>query len=195
MERLLRSCGVGLILGFALASGSAKAQSYNFGNIMPADIPGELVVVTTDFSVDTIFNGGVPFEGHYSFDLVDPGTPGVTVSVLFEVENASDAQAVVPLTVKFYRHEGSGDTLLALGIDGTVTFTHLLATSPTAEGQYLLTIAGTAPAELTAGYFGKLTVMAVPEPSTTALLLAGLGLLGSAFRSVRRPQGLALRHR
>lgn len=195
MEQLLRSCSVGLLLGLAVATGGANAASHPFGNIMPADIPGDLVVLTLDSGLDTIFEGGVTFADEYSFDLVDPGTPGLTVSVLFEVDNAFDAQSAVPLTVKLYRRESGGDTLLASETGQTVTFTRLLAPSLTAEQQYLLTISGTAPPELTAGYFGTLTVVAVPEPSSVALLLAGLALVSTAFRSTRRPRRLAFQTR
>ncbi len=195
MEQLLRSCSVGVLLGLVVATGGANAASHPFGNIMPADIPGDLVVLTLDSGLDTIFEGGVTFADEYSFDLVDAGTPGLTVSVLFEVDNAFDAQSAIPLTVKLYRRDSGGDTLLASETGQTVTFTRLLAPSLTAEQQYLLTITGTAPPELTAGYFGTLTVVAVPEPSSVALLLAGLALVATAFRSTRRPRRLALQSR
>jgi hypothetical protein len=178
-----------------LAASPAKAESYGFGNIMPAEIPGDLVVLTQDLVADLVFGGGVSFQDGYSFDLVDAGTPGLAVTVLFEVDNAFNAQAVVPLTVNLYRHEGGGDTLLASETGETVSFSRLLATSPTAVAQYLLVISGTAPAETTAGYSGTLRVTAVPEPSTVALLLAGLAVLPPAFRSARRPQGLSVRSR
>jgi hypothetical protein len=154
------------------------------------------VVLSLDSGLDTVFDGGVAFEDQYYFDLVDAGTPGLTVSVLFEVENAVDAQAVVPLSVQLYKRESGGDTLLASATSSqTITFTRLLATSLTAEDQYLLTIAGTAPAELTAGYSGTMNVTAVPEPSTVVLLLAGLSLLTTAFRATHRSQRLPVRSR
>lgn len=195
MEWLLRSCCVGLLLGLAVATGGANAASHDFGNIMPAEIPGDLVVLTFDSGLDTIFEGGVAFSDEYSFDLVDPGTPGLTVSVLFDIDNAFDAQTDIPLTVKLFRRETGGDTLLASETGQTVIFTRLLATSLTAEQQYLLTITGTAPPELTAGYFGTLTVVAVPEPSTVAMLLAGLALVSTAFRSKRSPLRVAVQSR
>jgi hypothetical protein len=196
MERLLRFCGVGLMVGLALAAGPAKAASYSFGNIMPADIPGDLLVLTQDLGGDNVFAGGVTFADGFYFDLVDAGTPGVSVTVQFHFENAFDAQAVVPLEINLYKRDGASYALLVSeGPGETVSFARLLATSPTAVEQYLVTIAGKAPAEATAGYSGMLTVTAVPEPSTVALLLAGLGLLGPTFRSARRPQGLSVRHR
>ena len=196
MERLLRSCGAVLILGLTLAAGPAKAGSYTFENIMPAEVPGDLLVTTHDLAGDTIFDGGVAFADEYYFDLVDPGTPGLTVSVLFEFENVNDAQSSVPLTIKlFIRDGGIYSLLVAEDAAETVAFTRVLATTPTAVQQYLLTITGTAPPELTAGYSGKLTVTAVPEPSTVLLLLAGLALVTTALRSTRRSQRLAVRSR
>ncbi|MBX9962841.1 MAG: hypothetical protein K2Y35_07300 [Burkholderiales bacterium] len=132
----------------------------------------------------------------YDFDLVDPGTPGLTVSVLFEFENVNDAQSPVPLTIKlFVRDSGIYSLLVADDAAETVAFTRVLATSPTAAQQYLLTIAGTTPSELTAGYSGKLTVTAVPEPSTVFQLLVGAALVTTAIRSTSRSQRLAVRSR
>lgn len=195
MERLLRSCCVGLFLGLAVATGGTNAASHDFGNIMPAEIPGDLVVLTQDSGLNTIFEGGVAFADEYSFDLVDSGTPGLTVSVLFEIDNAFTAQSAVPLTVALYRRGTGGDTLLASETGQTVVFTRLLATSLTEQQQYLLTITGTAPTEFTAGYSGTLTVVAVPEPSSVALLLAGLALVSTAFRSKRSPRRVAVQSR
>lgn len=188
MKRLLRSCSACLLLGLAFATSGANAASHPFGNIMPADIPGDLVVLTQDSGLDTIFEGGVAFADEYSFDLVDSGTPGLTVSVLFEIDNAFTALSAVPLTVALYRRGTGGDTLLASETGQAVVFTRLLATSLTEQQQYLLTIAGTAPSEFTAGYSGKLTVVAIPEPSSVALLLAGLALVTTTFPSTRWPR-------
>lgn len=108
----------------------------------------------------------------------------------------NDAQSSVPLTIKLLVRDGGIYSLLvAEDAAETVAFTRVLATGPTAAQQYLLTIAGTAPPELTARCSGKLTVTAVPEPSTVFQLLAGAALVTTAIRSTSRSQRLAVRSR
>jgi hypothetical protein len=60
-----------------------------------------------------------------------------------------------------------------------------LLSGPRAAGPYYLQIAGNTEGN-TGGYTGSIFITAVPEPETSALLLAGLGLLGALAR--RRKQ-------
>jgi hypothetical protein len=89
--------------------------------------------------------------------------------------------------VSLYKEAGATDTLLAsYSFDGTTGSTsHTVA--DLGAGQYYYQITGTASGNYGGFYSLTSTVSPVPEPETYALLLAGLGVVGSLYR--RRKQG------
>lgn len=184
MGQLLRYCGIGLMVGFALAVVPAKAAApYDFENVMPAPGESELLLTTADM----LYGPGESFVDTYFFDLVHPATPGPTINVAFEVHNLVDAESDVPFTVELFMHDGTSYVpLVSDGPAETVSFSHILATSTAASHVYRILVSGAAPLDATAGYVGILTVTAIPEPATVALLLAGLATLSMALAAQRR---------
>lgn len=184
MGKLLRCCGIGLVIGFALAAAPIKAATpYDFENVMPPPGESELLLTTAEM----LYGAGESFVDTYFFDLVHPATPGPTINVAFDVHNLVDADSSIPFTVELFMHDGASYTLLVSdGPAETVSFSRLLATSTGASQLYRILVSGTAPLDASAGYIGILTVTAVPEPATVALLLAGLATLSLAVAARRR---------
>jgi len=183
MGQLLRYCGIGLVVGFALAVAPAKAAvPYDFDNVMPAPGESELLLTTAD----VLYGPGENFVDTFFFDLVHPATPGPTINVAFDVHNLVGAESVIPLTVELFMHDGTSYALVVSdGPAETVSFSRILATSTGESRLYRILVSGAAPLDATAGYVGILTVTAIPEPATVALLLAGLATLSMALAARR----------
>lgn len=140
--------------------------------------------------------GGVASNnGFYYTDYLFSVTPGTAESVASTLTNSS---GVVNLTERLYEVSGTGNTFLGdTGASGSAlevwstnyalpgtTVSYIAPTDLTAPGLYVLEIRGTS-----AGTFGgTLSITAVPEASTSALLLAGLAIAGFAVMRRRRDQ-------
>ncbi len=114
-----------------------------------------------------------------------PGTSDISSTTV-----ANNLMSVLNITggsVSLYHEMGATDTLLgSYSFDGTTgstwhTMTNLMA------GDYYYQITGTATGSSGGFYSISSTVTPVPEPETYAMLLAGLGVVGSLYR--RRKAG------
>jgi hypothetical protein len=130
-------------------------------------------------------SGAVPvgeFSDYFTFTL--PANHGSGYSVInFEV---SELFNTLLATVSLYSNAdgtlfNTDDTLLS---SAPVSSGNQLALTfgPSAASSYYLNVTGTANGTQGGLYNGAISVTAVPEPETSALLLAGLGLLGALAR-------------
>ena len=146
-----------LVLASALAAGFAPAFA-------------------ADQVVD-LSSGGASFIG--TSPLLDGGDDVISFVNLaagtYDFLFTFSSQNVTGLTATL---NGQVATIVPLGT--TMAFAGLSGSS---SSPFMLTLTGTAGA--TALYSGELTVKAVPEPETYALLLAGLGVLGFVARRRR----------
>jgi hypothetical protein len=132
--------------------------------------------------------GGAASTGGYFYtDYLIDVTPGSAEAVTTTLTNSS---GVANLNERIYQVSGSGNTFLgdASAAPGVIqawstnypnpgsTLSYIAPVDLTAAGLYVLEIRGTS-----AGNFGgTLSITAVPEASASAMLMAGLALLGFA---------------
>jgi hypothetical protein len=138
----------------AVAGAVAIAATGSYANVVFSEAFGTSFMGSGAFSVDHDFDGEMLAAGDLSWELGAVGTGAITFTkVLFNGVEVSP----LPGFPKIY--SGSG------------TF---------AGGSLLVTVQGTRASS--ASYGGSLTVTAVPEPETYALMLAGLGAIGFMAR-------------
>jgi len=116
-------------------------------------------------------------------DMIMFSIPGMSnVSSTTVANNLMNLVNISNGMVSLFREAGATDTLIgSYSFDGTTGSTWHTFSSLTA-GDYYYRITGNATG--TAGGFYSITstVQAVPEPETYAMLLAGLGIMGSLYR-------------
>jgi hypothetical protein len=181
---------------------SAKLLASTAIALMPLTAHAQ-VMLTSDVT-------SVPAGGTITFDLVIPAPLVPNPSVPYSVDSFGD---------KFFSHfDGGGATfnsgdgqiqITGMGAFGLsdVAFTYLTPGDYTASVSGLVsynTLAcytgsgcsdllngGTAPGSMNFTAYEDITVTAVPEPSTWAMMLLGFAGLGFAFRQSRRKVSLA----
>ena len=180
MTKFWRLANLVLAFGVLLCSVPAKAADRtDLGNIAPDTVPGVRDLLPFDVPV----SAGIEFLHEFGFDIDSPGTPQIAVT--FSVEPLAGVPFEIPVAIILTKWNGTAYGWIAFdGPDQSVSFS-----TPVDNGldpgsfngrRYLLSIQGTTPAEFTSGYSARLSVTAVPEPASIALLLAGLGALGVA---------------
>ncbi len=174
---------LGVAAAAALALGSAANatitidSSTNLNSPNPATDPTAVQTVgdltTISFGQNAEPNGS--FNGSFDFTNSDPGiysillgssTPGVTFSA---------AQLI-----------GINGTAGSYSLTGGGTNVMQLAQTLIVGGQYEFSFTGSNPL-LSAVANGNVTIQAVPEPATWAMMLIGFGGIGLAMRRRRRP--------
>jgi hypothetical protein len=149
----------------ALAVGAQAQTTIDWDDHAPLEIAA--VLANAGSFTDTItFSIGIP--SHVSSTTV--------ANNLLSVLNVEDGM------VSLFQEAGATDTLIgSYDFDGTTGSTWHTFTS-LAAGDYYYQVTGNATGS--SGGFYSLTsaVQAVPEPETYALLLAGLGIMGSLYR-------------
>lgn len=167
MKTLLKTS---LIAPFILASGMAHAAT-DFGLLGDGD----------SFSSGAVSSAaGASFSDDYTFQLGS----FLNVDGLLENWLSQDTTTIRTdnMTVDFYKDMGGSWTLLGhwdVAAGGSVDYNANLN-----AGSYLITVAGDATGTDGGTYVVNGTVSAVPEPSTYALMLGGLGLVG--FMAARK---------
>ncbi len=154
---------MGLAASLILASSLANAASFNLGDITATDASGN---VTVDDSFGLLAGA---FTDTFKFTLSEGN-----FFEAFAVSGNAAISEFTKLAVMGYSGNAS-----AIGSFSTI------ALGPTwlAAGSYDLLVSGVATGNASAGY-ALSTVTAVPEPSSIALMLGGLGLVG--FMAARR---------
>lgn len=142
-------------VAIAASSFGAFATTYSFNQGVAA------------FHNDTITNPSTSF----SQDLDFTGLAAGTYNILGDISGSNLSFTSVTLN-------GTAWNLYA-NVKGKFIFGDIDYTGST---PFLLHVSGTKTLNAAANYTGSLTVTAVPEPETFAMLLAGLGLMGAIAR-------------
>lgn len=168
-----RMMAVGLVMWLGLSAGVANAGVPTMSAWDGSALAGYNA---------TIGNSGVtsPFTDVYSF------------SIPFDVPGNGSANAIKltaanVMFTAFTLAEASFGTIVGIisGSEANLTFA-----GGATPGAYTLTVAGYKVSPLQSGsYAGNVSINAVPEPETYAMLLAGLGLVG--FTARRRKNSAA----
>ncbi|MFD2366058.1 FxDxF family PEP-CTERM protein [Pseudoduganella sp. GCM10020061] len=122
-------------------------------------------------------NSGNTFSDKYTFSTVGLNFVDTLVGSIAH-------SALVGLTITGYDLYDSSNALVASGVmqsTGTVDL-WTIATGGLPTGSYYVQVTGSIVSNTSASYAGNLNVLAVPEPQTYAMLLAGLGLVAGAAR-------------
>ena len=164
MKKLALTKKVGFAASLLLASSLASANVYNLGDLTNSTI-----------DVDTQAGLAGAFIDVFSFSLTEQS--------FFDALATSSIASISEFT-SISLGSNNGTTYDIAGIFSVAELTASSVGSPVLldAGSYLLEISGVASATST-GYTLN-TVSAVPEPSTIALMLGGLGLVG--FMAARR---------
>lgn len=174
-----------LALGLVAAASSANAATYAVGPVSsgtPAPFSGTVIPAG---SFSDIFTFTLPANGGsgYSvlnFPLTIPsvGTFNTLLTTMSLVSN----------------HDGilfNADDFLVSTVSGGPNALSL-AWGPSAGGDMYLNITGVANGSLGGLYNGAISVTAVPEPETWAMLVAGIGLVGLQLRRRSRAGKIAI---
>jgi hypothetical protein len=172
-----------ILLGAAIVVATATAQAGTLGVSLNQTAGGFWSAdYDSDFIVGSVL-GGAPFvvgTDTITFqDFLMPLVPGMyDVELTFhELANATSTND--PINVMSVNLNG-----LPLAFQTKRTFTIDGTTKP----PFILTVTGSSNVA-NVGYHGTISVTAVPEPETYALLLAGLGLMGAVARRRKAKQG------
>lgn len=175
---LKRAIGVAVLAGVS-AGASAAPTNDQLGNVVinvPTSFSGSAVPAgdfTDVFSFALPANGGSGYSVlNFPLDIPGVGTFNTVLSTMSLISNPDGI-----------RNNGDETLLASAVLGGNNTAESLnLAWGPTAGGNMDLNITGMTNGTLGGLYNGSISVSAVPEPETYAMLLAGLGLMGAVVR-------------
>jgi hypothetical protein len=159
---------VALLWGSAF---SAHAATYNLGTVSIGAPLSFNAAVTSSGPFSDIFTFTLPAGLSAGFSLLNFPVSGLFNTVLTSASLFSNADNVL----------FSSDDTLVRGALTTPTGISV-ANGPTAAGTYYLNVSGIATGSQGGLYNGAISVAAVPEPETYAMLLAGLGVMGFIAR-------------
>lgn len=173
MKKLISS----LLLASALVAIGSTASA--------ADLERTRELVWTDST--STFNArygdgttGLSFLENFTFNV---GTAGSAVSSAV-VSIALDGLS--RLGIDSFTLSGNGHTYVGTSLLNGDTQTFSLRTNGLSSGLYTLAVAGTILGSGGGSFAGNISVAPVPEASTTAMMLGGLGLVGFAAYRRRR---------
>ncbi|MCF6346333.1 MAG: FxDxF family PEP-CTERM protein [Thiomicrorhabdus sp.] len=156
---------MGLAASLILASSLANAGAYNLGDITATDASGN---VTVDESFGLLAGA---FTDTFNFTLSEDN--------FFEAFAVSGNAAISAFTsMNVLGYFGTPSTT------GSFSIIDLTQGVQLAAGSYNLVVSGVATGNASAGYALTTITSPVPEPSSIALMLGGLGLVG--FMAARR---------
>ena len=173
----LKSIVRSLVAVAALASIQAHASTTDLGTLSTG--------VPKSFNATSMPAG--PFSDVFSFGISSPGSFGISVinfpvTGLFNSVFTSASLISNPDGVLF----NSDDSLLSVGTLAANTISFL--SGPVGAGSYYLNVNGIGNGSLGGLYNGSISVAAVPEPETYAMLLAGMGVMGFIARRRNKAQ-------
>lgn len=174
MKKLIGS----LLLASALVAIGSTASA--------ADLERTRTLVWTDST--STFNArygdgttGLTFLENFTFDVSSAGSAVSSAVVSIALDGLSR------LGIDSFTLSGNGQTYVGTSLLNGDTQTFSLRTSGLASGLYTLSVAGTILGSGGGSFAGNISVAPVPEASTTAMMLGGLGLIG--FAAYRRRKG------
>lgn len=159
------------------AAVSANAATYHLGMATPAEDLVFKGIILSPGPFSDLYTFTLPANGGSSYSVIDvaiPAAPG-----LFKTLFSSIAVFSNPDGILFNGDDVGLDAAAVIGSDPA-----LLSLGPTAAGSYYLTFSGITTGAVGGLYEGTISVTAVPEPESYAMLLAGLGVMGAI--AVRR---------
>lgn len=166
-------------LALAMLSGFAVSSFAATQNLGAASVGAPLsfnAIVTPAGVFNDIFTFSLPANGGSGYSVINFPVPGLFNTLLSTASLVSNPNGILfdfddaPLT-------------------SSVSFNNSLNLSwgPSAAGTYYLSVGGIANGTSGGLYNGSISVTAVPEPESYAMLLAGLGVMGAiAVRRNRR---------
>lgn len=122
--------------------------------------------------VDTVAVG--TFSTNYTFSLADLSSANFSLTNAAHSNNGLSVFNISNLTYQLY--DASNNWLAGAVAGGEFSFANLAA------GNYSLTVSGVANGLAGGVYTGAITVAAVPEPSSVAMLMIGFAALGAVAR-------------
>lgn len=159
-----------------VGTASANATVTDLGNVNPA--------IPTTFTGSVLSPG--PFNDIFSFIL--PPNSGSGYSILnfpLSIPGAGNFNTIISSISLYSNADGilfnGDDTNIASFLvpgGNTIGFTG----EPSLGGSMYISISGIANGSLGGLYSGAISVSAIPEPETYAMLLAGLGIIGAIVR-------------
>src|SRR5215208_6008968 len=189
MRTQVRAFLVAMSLGLAIVA-PAKAAIFDLTPLdqYPTTLPG----VQFSFISSSFNTASTAFTDLWTFDISGAGAQGGgnVAALSTQITGSSISQSPLPLRLRLLAWDGdSYDTVLSdsglAPILGPSVQAPLSAHSggDVGHGYYALEVSGTTPAAaVLSQYSGQLQIAAVPEPSTYALLAAGLLFAGFKIR-------------
>lgn len=175
MQKLLST----MLLAASFATAGSAAHAAQINGTTPLEFDGKTSTFGSAF--DTA-QSGQTFQENYTFS--NSGAATATSAVIsIALGNAS------ALDITGFSLSGNGQTWNGTKsvVGGTQYFT--LRASNIAAGDYTLAVTGSVTGAAGGGFGGNISVAAVPEASTSAMMLGGLALVGfAAMRTRRRRQ-------
>ncbi|MBP0596615.1 FxDxF family PEP-CTERM protein [Herbaspirillum sp. LeCh32-8] len=175
MQKLLSS----LLLAASLATAGGAVHAAQINGTSPLEFEGKTSTFGTAFDTS---QSGQTFLQNFTFSNSSAAT--ATSAVISIALGDSSALDITGFTLSGNGQTWSGTKSV---VGGTQYFT--LRASNIAAGDYTLAVTGSVTGSAGGSFGGNISVAAVPEASTTAMMLSGLALVGfAAVRSRRRNQ-------
>lgn len=167
-----QATAVALLAGAAFGANAASIELGAIGFGAPTPFSGSVLQAAGTFT-DT-FTFTLPANGGSGYSVINfpLSIPGVgTFNTLFNAISLYSAGA--------NGSPGGGDDTFLASAVGADSGTLSITFGPTAAGRYYLDVFGRTDGTLGGLYSGSISVTAVPEPESYAMLLAGLGVMGA----------------
>jgi len=172
----------GLVISLLLASNMANAENYDLYNFGHFDPEGD-ISVNQDFTVTTAGS----FTDYFNFTIITPSSfAALATAAISEVESFTAISLTSGTITKVSGETSTLDNEFSLAFLSSTSMGLNTLLSP---GEYILELQGEA-VYSGAQYTLDTVTTAVPEPSTIALMLGGLGLVG--FMATRRHKKLSM---
>ncbi len=150
---------------------SSHAATYNLGSATTGAPLSFNAALTSSGPFSDIFTFTLPASVSVGFSLINFPVTGLFNTMLTSASLLSNADGTL---------FNADDRMVTSGLASSsgISFT----TGPTTGGTYYLSVSGISNGAQGGLYNGAISVAAVPEPETFAMLLAGLGVMGFIAR-------------